>query len=98
MTILRVDVSRDLQHADIYYSVLGDGKKIEAVAQSLHKLSGHIRRLIAQRIRLRHIPQIRFLYDQSLEVNARMEETFREIHIQTDSPPPSADPQKREQL
>ena len=96
MTVLRVDVSRDLQHADIYYSVLGDPGKIEGIAKSLDKLSGHIRKLIGQRIRLRYTPQIRFLYDQSVEVSARIEETFREIHEQSQDQGGGGDSQSQE--
>ena len=98
MTVLRVDVSRDLQHADVYYSVLGDPEKIEAVARILDKLCGHIRKLIGQRIRLRTIPQVRFLYDQSIERSAHMEQTFREINSEpTGAMPESPEPGRQEQ-
>ncbi len=97
MTVLRVEVSRDLQHADIYYSVLGDANQIEAISKTLSKLVGHIRKLVGRRIRLRYTPQIHFIYDQSVAASARMEETFREINEHKEEASDSADTHQAEE-
>jgi len=79
VTILSVEVSKDLQHALVYYSVLGDDQKIEAVAQVLERVRGHVRKLVGERIRLRYTPEIRFEYDPSIAYGARIEQTLAEI-------------------
>ena len=65
VTILSVEVSPDLHNAVVNYSVLGDEKQLQAIAKALESLSGYIRKLIGQRIRLRYTPKVSFVYDKS---------------------------------
>jgi ribosome-binding factor A len=80
VTIMEVDVSRDLQNAKIRYSVLGDETKIVSAQESLDGAKGMIRRLLGKSMNMRHTPELYFLYDQSVELSARIEETLKEIH------------------
>jgi len=82
VTIISVDVSPDLRNAIINYSVLGDDKQIQAVSKTLSSLSGYIRKLIGQRIRLRYTPKISFVYDKSIEYSIRIEKTLNELKDQ----------------
>lgn len=79
VTITSVEVSRDLQHARVTFSVLGDEKKAESAIQGLESARGFIRKLIGQRIRLRYTPDIEFIFDKTVEYSVRIEEALEEI-------------------
>lgn len=79
VTITAAEVSRDLQHARVYYSVLGDKAKTEAAQQALDSASGLVRKLIGQRIRLRYTPEIAFVLDRSIEYGMRIDSTIERI-------------------
>lgn len=79
VTILQVEVSRDLQHARIFFSVLGDDKKADSAQQGLESAQGFIRKLIGQRVRMRYTPEIEFIFDRSVEYSVRIEEALEEL-------------------
>ena len=79
VTILSVDVSKDLRHAVVYYSVLGDEHKIKEMDEILTKIKGYIRKLVGERIRMRYTPEIRFEYDRSIAYGAKIEKALAEI-------------------
>jgi len=67
MNITRVEVTSDLAHAKVYYTLVEEDP---SVAQALSKAAGFFRSQIAQRLSLRTVPQLKFLYDDRL-VKAR---------------------------
>ena len=79
VTITQVDVSRDLQHARVSFSVLGNTLAVEKALNGLNSAKGLIRKLIGERIRMRFTPEIEFLHDRSLEYSARIEQALEEI-------------------
>lgn len=79
VTITEADVSRDLRNAKIRYSVLGEQHQAEAAQDGLEGAKGMIRKLLGQSMNMRHTPELFFIYDQSIEMSARIEETLREI-------------------
>lgn len=91
VTVLNVHVSKDLQHAVVYYSVLGDEAKIQEMDEVLQKIKGYIRKLVGQRIRLRYTPEIRFEYDRSIAYGAKIEKTLAEIKEQMPFDSPEAE-------
>jgi len=80
VTITNVDVSRDLRHARISFSVLGDEKQAERALRGLDNASRYIRKVIGQRITIRYTPEIQFVLDNSIRHSANIEKTFEEIH------------------
>lgn len=79
VTITQVDVTRDLQHAKVYFSVLGGQGKVPGVLEGLNSAKGFIRRLVGQRVTMRYVPEIDFIFDQSLEYGMHIEETIERI-------------------
>ncbi|MFA5088461.1 MAG: 30S ribosome-binding factor RbfA [Candidatus Omnitrophota bacterium] len=79
VTITGVEVSRDLQYAKISFTVLGDHQKAEIALEGLNQAKGFIRRMIGQRVRMRYTPEPRFVFDQSVEYAARIEQKLEEI-------------------
>lgn len=76
VTVTSVDVSPDLRHARVKYSVLGDAAQLDAAAAALKNARGYIRRQIGQRVKLRYTPEVDFIYDQSIAYSIHMDETL----------------------
>lgn len=79
VTVTEVDVSSDLRNAKLYVSILGSDKQIEETWKGLNSSLGFIRREIAHRIRLKFIPDIKFLMDTSLEYSAHIQELLIKV-------------------
>ena len=77
VTITGVDVSKDLQHAKVFYSVLGRDQ--EEAGEALDKARGYVRKLVGQRVIMRYTPEIDFIYDKSIEYSDRIEQALRDI-------------------
>lgn len=77
VTITAVDVTSDLSYAKVYFTTLGDTKE---TLIALRSAKGFIRKSLADRIELRHIPKLEFIYDESIEYGKRIEEKIKEIH------------------
>ena len=80
VTILRVDVSRDLRTAKVYFSALGENSAAEAAKRALTSAAGIIRRYVGGNVKMRYTPEFHFIYDRSAEFSARVEQTLMEIH------------------
>lgn len=79
VTITSVDVSPDLRSAKIYYVASGETEKLQQVGEGFQKARPFIKKLLGQTLGLRYMPDIRFIYDESLDYGARMEALFRSI-------------------
>lgn len=79
VTITVVEASGDLQHANVYVSVLGDETKRNGTMEALNKASGFIRSEVGRRIRLRRTPELHFKLDTSIDYSTRISEVLRDI-------------------
>lgn len=79
VTITRVKVTADLQHARIFYTAIGDDKQKKETAKALVRVNPFLRRQIAQRINLRRAPELEFFYDDTIADAHRMEELLQEV-------------------
>lgn len=67
LTLTGVEVSQDYAHAKVYYTMLG-GENDHFLAQNgLEHASGFLRGHLLHRLKLRVIPQLHFIYDESIE-------------------------------
>lgn len=79
LSITDVDVSRDLSFAKIYFSLLGSEEERANTLEGLDRAKGFIRSELAKRIRVRHIPEISFHFDPSLEYGFKMNALLRTL-------------------
>ena len=79
ITITRVQVSPDLQHARVYYTTLGDAAARAGTGKALDRASSYMRRQIGQRLRLRRAPELTFLFDESIAQQDRIEQLLQEL-------------------
>ncbi|MBE6139104.1 MAG: 30S ribosome-binding factor RbfA [Firmicutes bacterium] len=77
VTITACDVTSDLSYAKVYFTTLGN---INETLKGLKSAKGYIRRTLADRIELRHIPELEFIYDESIEYGKKIEEKIKEIN------------------
>ena len=68
VTVSGVEVSRDLGYADVHITLLGeqDPERIKENLKVLKRAGGFLRSQVARRIKLRHVPELRFHYDESV--------------------------------
>lgn len=80
VTIINVDVSKDLQHARVKFSTLSDeAKDIKAAIAGFESSRGYIRKLISQRLALRYTPEFQFIYDKGIKYAADVDRVLEEI-------------------
>jgi ribosome-binding factor A len=79
VTVTRVHVTPDLQHARVYYTSLGDATARRNTGRALERAAGFMRRQIGQRLRLRRAPEIHFEFDESVGHQDRVERLLKEI-------------------
>ena len=89
ITLTKVSVTPDLQLARIYYTTLGDEKAQKETGKALHRASPFLRRQIAQRVRLRRVPEIEFFYDQSVANQDRVERILQDLKAEAEARPPA---------
>jgi ribosome-binding factor A len=86
ISVTGVEVTQDLQKAKVYVSFLEDDAQRE-IMQRLRKAARFFRREIAEKINLRHTPELEFVYDPSIARGARVLQLLREH-----APPPETAP------
>ncbi len=79
VTITDVRVLKDLSNATIYYTVMGQDAKKDAVSKSLRKASGFIKSEIAKRMKIRKVPNLIFEYDQALAYGNRIDDILKKL-------------------
>ncbi len=85
VTITGVEVSQDLMHANVYYTHIGNLDETEEVQQALEKAAGYLRSELAQRTRLRRVPELRFKFDDTLIRARRIDELLEQIARERES-------------
>lgn len=78
VTITDVRLSGDLREAEVFYTVLPDDEDArERTAEGLASATPVLRRELGARLRIRHVPDIRFVEDPLPEQGRRIEELLR---------------------
>lgn len=80
VTLTRVHLSADLQSARVYYTSLADEAGRKNAARALGRAVPFLRRQIGSRLRLKRVPEIAFIYDDSVAGQDRIEQLLNEIH------------------
>ena len=81
LTVTRVLIDRELQHANIYVNALGDDSRKEEVMNALDKAGGFFRYELAQRTSLRTVPELHFHWDPTLAYAQEVDEILSSLEI-----------------
>ncbi len=79
ITITGSEISDDVSTAKIFYSVLGTPLEKEATAEALERAKPHIRHEVGKLENLRRVPNLIFMYDDSVEKADRLGRIFNAI-------------------
>lgn len=71
VTITAVKVSRDMEHARIFFSILGENTP-DTVLEGLEKAKGFLRHQLGKSLQMRMTPHLRFYHDDSVERGAHI--------------------------
>ncbi len=73
LSIVKLDVSGDMSYATVYVSAIEGSEKTTESVKALNKsASGYLRRELGSRMKLRKVPELRFIADNSIESSAHI--------------------------
>jgi ribosome-binding factor A len=79
VTVTAVDVTRDLRHANVFVSLMGDEADKQSTMQGLGSVASHLRSILGKTLRLRSAPEIHFKTDDSVARASRIELLLAQI-------------------
>ena len=79
VTITGVKLSHDYHYLDVFVSVMGEHKTIDDSIAGLKNCDGFIKKNLKQRFRIRYIPDLRFIYDSSVQTGIRVSELLDDL-------------------
>jgi len=72
ITVTAVEVSADLAHAKIFFSQLSGREHAKEAVEALQHTAGYLRSELSHRLRLYSVPQLHFVYDESIEAGMQL--------------------------
>ena len=78
VTITDARVTNDLSYAKIYFTTFDDDRK--KVLAALNKASSFIRSELCEKVKIRKMPELNFVYDESIEYGKKIEDIIERIN------------------
>ena len=78
VTITHVDVSSDLSHANVHFTNLAGRAHADDAVQALARTTGFLRTALSHRLDLYSVPQLHFVYDDSIEAGMQLSQLIDE--------------------
>ncbi len=78
VTITHVDTTNDLSYCRIYFTTLDD-KNRDKIIKDINNASGFFKLMLSQRLDVRSMPDLKFIYDESIEYGKKIEKIIEEI-------------------
>lgn len=79
VTITSVDVTADLRQAKVYFTLMGSQDERAETQAGLDSSASYIRQQLGRVLHLRHTPEIRFIYDASVDYGQHIEKLLSEV-------------------
>ena len=79
VTITYVRMSKDLQQARVFYTGPEESHEMDSTLRAVERVRPFLRRQLGNRLKLRHVPELRFEYDISMEMQDRIAVLFDQI-------------------
>jgi len=79
VTITSVDVTSDLGYARVFYTLMGQQDDRARTQAGLDSCASYIRQQLGRQLRLRHVPEIRFDYDSSVDYGQHIEKLLGDV-------------------
>lgn len=84
-TVTRVEITKDLYHAKVYVSVIGNQKAKTETLQALQSAAKFIAVQASKEVVMRHFPALNFIFDDSVDKHMRIEELLGKITEERES-------------
>ena len=78
-SVIKADVTNDLKYCKVYISILGNDEQKREAMEGINSAAGFIRKLLAERINLRQTPELKFIYDDTIEYGMKISKIIDEI-------------------
>ena len=78
LSVSDVEVTRDMAHAKVYVTALQPERSAEAV-KGLKSVAHEVRFRLARAVKLRHVPELHFVYDDSVDRGERIDALLRDL-------------------
>ena len=88
VTVTHVRMSRDLQHARVYYTGADEARR---AGRGLRRAASFLRGRLGRRLRLRHVPELTFVHDDATEREQRIAQVLEALHADRPAAPPASD-------
>lgn len=82
VSVSRVLVSKDLRHAKVFVTVMGENISHKAVVEELQSHAPEIQSEVNRRLRMKYCPRVTILYDEGFENVLKVERILRDLEIQ----------------
>lgn len=79
VTVTGCEITNDLSFAKVYVTVL-DNEKKKDIMKALDGAKSFVRGEISKRVEIRHTPELRFIFDDSIEYGNKIEKIIKELH------------------
>ncbi len=79
VTVTGVEMTRDLRHAKVFVSVMGEDSQRASTIEGLASVQGFLRSRLARSLSLRVAPEVLFVMDESVARAARIETLLNQI-------------------
>lgn len=86
VTVTAVETVKDLAVAKVFVRVMGSDEEKAETLEGLETAAPYVRRLLAESLTLRHVPELRFQIDRSLEHAQRIESILSEVLPEDEEP------------
>ncbi len=80
VTVMAIEVSKDLRHAKAFISVMGNEKQKQQSIQGIIKQRSFIQKELGNRLSLKFIPVLQFIMDDTVDHSMHIDEVLRKIH------------------
>ena len=75
-TITKINMSKDLRNARVYFVLSGKDPNIKNAIKGFKSAHGYIKRSLARQLELRYMPEITFYYDDSFDYGSRIDKVL----------------------
>jgi ribosome-binding factor A len=80
VTVTRCHITRDLKHATVFFTVMGDEIQQKQATAHLGRAAGYIRHRLGQKVKFRYLPELKFALDDVVAHELRINEIIAGMH------------------
>jgi ribosome-binding factor A len=81
ITITYIKLSSDYHYMDVYFTVMDKEQNLKSCLEGLNKSRGFIKKNLLDRVKLKSIPDIKFVYDELIDKGFRINEILEKIKL-----------------